>query len=731
MFKHSYSSGYDEPKEFFTEALIESSTFDLGLGFFSSSGIRSLAYGFALFIANGGKMRVIINHILSESDKTAIENGQRHLIVEFEEKIISDINRLTHTLSTADEQFFRCLSYLISINRIEFVATISTKGGLGHDKYGIFTDDKGNKVAFIGSANFSQSALELNGETITVFSSAEDGKRVVEYQSLFDELWSNDTPHLMHIPIEEVKTHIEGRFPKETMNELIENGVNLREIETESLSYSKVPQKPLSQRLLDKIEFKEQEPRFPFPEERDIQKNAYKAWVENEKQGIFAMATGSGKTVTALNCLLKQYRENGFYKAIIVVPTQTLAIQWQHEAESFNFQNIVSTHTDKDWGNTLNRYTTRSLLDKTKNLIVITTYATFNRKDVQSFIEKTKGMDNFLYIADEVHNMGSPNSLKHFPKMISWRIGLSATPERIYDDIGSDKLYQFFNSRPPQYTYRYTMKRAIDENILCHYDYYPVFVELTNYEMEEYERISAQLRKYIDPDMGTYKPEAEMLLLKRKRIIHKAENKKVAISNLLEELKEKRKLDYTFVFVPEGFEVDYSEKEIYDIDKDDIHIIDEYAQMFKEQGYSYHKYISGLDDAPSILKGFSDGDIQILLSMKCLDEGVDIPRAEHAIFCSSTGNPRQFVQRRGRVLRKSKDKEKATIWDLIVMPPNVSTDSADIERNMFIGEVKRIVNFATLADNQIDILYGDLKELCEQLRIRLFDMLDEENQQYK
>ena len=725
-FKHSYSSGYDEPKEFFTEALIESSTFDLGLGFFSSSGIRSLAYGFALFIANGGKMRVVINHILSKEDKIAIENGQKHLIDDFESRILSDIVKLTKTLSTEDEHFFRCLSYLISINRIEFVATISTKGGLGHDKYGVFTDEKGNKVAFIGSANFSQSALELNGETITVFTSPDDNKRIVEYQTLFDKSWENDTPHLLHIPIDNVKTVISEEFPKTSFEQLLGESINLRE----NNSFNN-HSKSLSQRLLDKIEHKEQEPRFPFPEERQIQIDAYNAWIDNGKTGVFAMATGTGKTVTALNCLRKQYKENGFYKAIIVVPTQALAIQWEKEAKAFNFQNIVSTHTDKEWKHTLNRYITRSLLDQSKSIVIITTYATFNRKDIQLFIQKVKGLDTFLYIADEAHNIGSSSSLKHLPYNIQWRIGLSATPERIYDDFGSEKLYDFFNSRPPEYTYRFTMKQAIEDKILCHYDYYPIFVELTNSEMEEYEAISAQLRKFIDPDTGKYKPEAEKLLLKRKRIIHKAENKKIAISNLLDELKQKRKLDYTFVFVPEGYEPDYSVNDAYDIEQDDIHIIDEYAQMFKEHSYSYHKYISGLDDAPNVLKSFADGDIQILLSMKCLDEGVDIPRAEHAIFCSSTGNPRQFVQRRGRVLRKSKGKDKAKIWDLIVTPPNVMNDSIGIERNMFISEVKRIVNFAALADNQIDILYGDLKNYCEALRIDLFEMLEEENNNYK
>lgn len=725
-FKHSYSSGYDEPKEFFTEALIESSTFDLGLGFFSSSGIRSLAYGFALFIANGGKMRVVINHILSKEDKEAIENGQKHLVKDFENRILSDIQKLTKTLSKEDEHFFHCLSYLISINRIEFIATISTKGGLGHDKYGIFTDDEGNKVVFIGSANFSHSALELNGETITVFTSPNDDKRISEYQTLFDKSWENDTPHLIHIPIDEVKTFISENFHKESLKQLLGNSINLREDKSINDFC-----KPLSQRVLEKIELKEQEPRFPFPEERSIQIDAYNAWIKNGKNGVFAMATGSGKTVTALNCLRKQYKDNGFYKAIIVVPTQALAIQWQKEAEAFNFQNIISTHTEKDWKNTLSRYTTRSFLDQSKNIILITTYATFNRKDIQLFLHKVKGLDSFIYIADEAHNIGSASSLKNLPYNIKWRIGLSATPERIYDDLGSEKLYEFFNSRAPEYTYRYTMKQAIEENILCHYDYFPIFVELTDSEMDEYENISVQLRKFIDSDTGKYKPEAEKLLLKRKRIIHKAENKKVAISNLLEDLKQKRKLDYTFVFVPEGYEPNYSERDSYDIDQEDVHIIDEYAQMFKNQGYSYHKYISGLDDALNILKSFANGDIQILLSMKCLDEGVDIPRAEHAIFCSSTGNPRQFVQRRGRVLRKSKGKDKAKIWDLIVTPPNVMNDSSGIERSIFLNEVKRIVNFAALADNQIDILYGELKNYCEALRIDLFEMLEEENNNYK
>lgn len=730
-FKLSYSSGYDEPKNFFTEALAESCRFDLCLGFFSSSAIRCLSHGFAFFIANGGKMRVVINHILNPQDKEAIEKGQKHLAEVVENSVLTDIKKLTETLSREDKLFFKCLSYLISIDRIQFVATVSSKGGLGHDKYGIFKDEKGNKVLFTGSANFSKTAIELNGETISVFTQPHDNDRIDEYENMFNEWWQGNTPHLTHIPLEQVKTQITDSFSPETLKELIREGVTLERID---LGYSEnsAMETPLSASLLAKLEEKEFEPRFPFPTERDIQINAYQAWLDNNKQGIFAMATGTGKTVTALNCLLKQYKENGFYKAIIVVPTQALAIQWEKEVRNFNFQNIISTHTNKDWKNALSRYTTRCLMDTKKNIVIITTYATFNRKDIQYFLGHTKGVDTFLYIADEAHNLGSSSSLRHLPNMISWRIGLSATPERIYDEIGSSKLYDFFNSQPPKYTFRYTMKQAIENDILCHYDYYPIFVSLNDEEMNQYKSLTRKLLSLLDGDKGKYRDEeqAKKLLLLRKQVIHKAENKKYAIASLLEELKDKKKLDYTFVFVPEGYEHDYSREEAYSIEENDLHIIDEYAQMFKQQGYNYYKFIGGMEESDEVLRNFACGSIQVLLSMKCLDEGVDIPRAENAIFCSSTGNPRQFVQRRGRVLRKSKDKEKAHIWDLIVLPVEGDEDTFNIERNMFTGEVRRILNFAALADNSISVLYGPLKRICDQYEIDLFDMLEEENEQY-
>lgn len=732
-FAITYSTGYEhEPKEFFTEALIESKFFDLGLGFFSTSGIRCLAYGFALFIANGGRMRVVINHILSEKDKSAIEKGQSGIVEDFEEKILNDVTQLCNTLSRQDEHFFNCFSYLIYANRIEFVATVSTQGGLGHDKYGIFTDDNGNKVAFSGSANFSQTAMEVNGETITAFTSWKSPDYVVDLESKFNDNWDKDNNHLIHIPMSKVTSYIMDKFGNVKLKKLLDSEIDIRDIKEIDI-VDPITSKPLPSYLIDKIESKEQEPRFPFPTERSIQIDAYNAWIENSKNGIFAMATGSGKTVTALNCVLKQYRKNGFYKTIIVVPTRALAIQWEDEVKHFNFQNVISTHTEKEWKHLLSRYTTKSYLNQRKNIVVITTYATFIRRNIQEFIKKTKGIEDFIFIADEAHNLGAPGPMKHLPNNIKYRIGLSATPERIYDEGGSKKLYEFFNSEPPKYTYRFTMNDAIWKSnppILCHYEYYPLFISLTTDEMEQYNILTEKLRKFIDPLTGKYKKDAEMLLMARKRIIHKATNKKIKVAELLDEQKKKGNLNYTFVFVPEGYEPDYAEIDGYDIAPEDIHIIDEYSEMFRERRYSYHQYISGLDDAPSILDSFERGDIQILLSMKCLDEGVDIPRAQNAIFISSTGNPRQFIQRRGRVLRTCKGKDMAYIWDLIVTPPNVSGTASSVERNLFWGEVKRILNFAALADNKIDILYGELKQVCDSLNISMFDMLETEEEQY-
>ncbi|NPA44853.1 MAG: DEAD/DEAH box helicase family protein, partial [Chlorobi bacterium] len=500
-----YATGEEhEPIEFFFDALLESKTFDLGLGYFSSSAISALSAGFAYFIHRGGKMRIIINDILSQKDKDAIEQAINSE-VEFEEAILQDIKQLFKTLSKQDEHFFKCLSYLISKDRIEFLATKPKNGkrGIAHNKYGIFKDEEGNKVAFNGSANFSKNALINNVESISCYkswtSSEEDKKRLSYFENLFNKTWNGKAKNIEVIPINRVKTHIQNTFDVDDIEQLLNEEVKL-------ISQNKRLPKRIKEKVDKLFSTNKKEPHFPIfngkqAEPRQYQKDAYKAWINNNYLGIFAMATGTGKTITSLNCVLNEYKKNKSYNVLILVPTRALVSQWIEEAKKFNFSNIYTTQ-DNNWFNILSDHLFNLMLnnDEDNNIVFISTYASFNGDKFQRLM-RNKGWNEFILIADEAHNMGSPRTLKNLPNNILKRIGLSATPERVYDEKGSNKIYEFFNSKPPCYTYSYSMYKAITQEptVLTKYFYYPYFTHLNEKELVEYNEITKQLYRNYDP----------------------------------------------------------------------------------------------------------------------------------------------------------------------------------------------------------------------------------------
>jgi HKD family nuclease len=312
-YKIVYSSGEDEPAEFFIDSLMESATFDLGLGFFSSSGFRALSLSFAYFIAHGGKMRILINDILSAEDKDAIIKGYSlnpDQIIE--EKIISDLSNLHSALSCTDSHFFKCLSWMIATNKIEFkaIVPINNSIGIAHQKFGIFKDLDSNTVAFSGSANFSSNALFNNIETLSCYKSwvgeKTESERIKYFEILFDKLWSGKFENVRIIPIEKVKTYIKDKFKVDGIEELlIEEDVIQKEVSRNSFPPS------LSLKISEiqkKIKGFKEEPHFPngnlpFP----YQLKALENWESSNYNGFFEMATGTGKTITALNCALKLY----------------------------------------------------------------------------------------------------------------------------------------------------------------------------------------------------------------------------------------------------------------------------------------------------------------------------------------------------------------------------------------------------------------------------------------
>ena len=648
-----------------------------------------------------------------------------NLIHQFRFFDITDIEKLKNTLSERDAHFFDCLAWLIRNNRLD-IRIVAPKDGIGisHTKTGVFSDGM-NKVGFDGSCNFSRSALIDNIESLTAFCDWDGNPASATINKIngeFELVFTGKDENVVFVPTDKVKTHIAESFKNKELKDLLEDEYKFIQQDIADKSLPKSVIKALDKaknkveieiekikkqgEVVEPIDFGK--PRFPYESgPREYQKQAFDNWKNNKQKGLFAMATGTGKTITSLNCLLEIYNKSGYYKAIILVPTITLVEQWEIECKKFNFSTIIKVCSK--YNNWKSAVANLRLLEITKanndlSYIIISTYASFVRSNV--FMELNQFPKNkLLLIADEAHNMGGGLMAQRLSDIkYLRRIGLSATPERQFDDTGNRKLMDFFGCAD-NYTFEYSMAEAIKNGALCRYYYYPHIVRLTENEMAEYVELSKKIVKI----MGFHDEESQerlkMLLLKRKRIIHKAANKLSAFKQIVQQRMEERgSLKYTLVYIPEGNKPDNFTRIVRDMDS---HII-------------VRQFTSESTDRDAMLKGFADGSIDVLTSMKCLDEGVDVPRSELAIFCASTGNPRQFIQRRGRVLRTHKDKRFAIIHDLIVIPDNVFDEECyALEKSLVQSELRRVRDFALLSENLNDTI-RELDDVLNKYVISIF-----------
>jgi superfamily II DNA or RNA helicase len=704
-----YKTGSEEdPMQFYLEGLTNSIEFSLLLGYFSSSAISLLSVGFASFISRGGKMRMVINHVLSEKDKEVI-----YRVEEGPDKIkvfdLSDVVSLGKTLDEYGTHFFECLAYLIRERRIE-IKIIKPKNGKGiaHYKSGVFNDGV-DSVGYQASCNFTYYGLSENIEQLEAFLSWENGrsnKMIKKQIRTIDDYFSESDEDVEYLTSKDIEVVLKDRFGKVDIDELLVREDELLR-KKQSLIQNNTRLKNTINKICSEIETIRRMPRFPYSEgPREYQVDAYNNWVQNNYKGIFAMATGTGKTITALNCVLSEFNKKpkNTYHVLILVPTITLVEQWGREVSSFNFQEIYKVSSKVNWQNEV-----VTLISTAKRIpvsfVIISTYASFVKDKFQSLIKDLP--EDTLFIADEGHNLASPtvsSSLINFK--LERRIGLSATPKRKYDFEGTAAMELFFNDKEP-YTYSFSMEKAIKEGVLCEYYYYPHIVKLTSIEMTEYVEISNQIAKLYR--LGKENPEKdsiiERLLLKRKRIVHKAENKLEATVSILEkQFVDKGNLKYTFVYVPEGETFEIKEEDE-DLVTENIRLINQYTREIAklDNKILVNQFVSGMTDRDDILQQFQKGEIDVIASMKCLDEGVDIPRAETAIFCSSTGNPRQFIQRRGRILRKHPEKKYAVIHDLVIIPEvDYNEDDMtnfELEKKLVKSELERVMYFASLSRN--------------------------------
>ena len=737
-----------EPIGFFSEALCNATQFDIKLGFFSSSAINILSDGFATFLYNSGRMRMVINDVLSIHDQQAIMAGETDVMVPYFD--LQDLAEVKRTLSERDIHFFECLAWLIKNEKLEIKIVVPKEGeGIAHSKCGVFSDGL-NRVAFDGSCNFSRTALIENLESLTVFCDWDGQGDICKIDDIaedFERTFSGNDDSVLYLKAEEVKAGITSNFENKDINELIKDEQNLisRRLvgnlpDNIMLVLNKA--KRTVESIIEDIEGKKQdsisykEPQFPYDNPRDYQQLAFENWKNNGQKGLFAMATGTGKTITSLNCLLEIYKRKGYYKALILVPTVTLVEQWEEECRKFNFNRIVKVCSKyPSWKEEIRRIQFDERFCKENeniSFVIISTYSSFSREKVFGVLNSFS-RTQVLLIADEAHNMGAPGLLKRLGDInYLRRIGLSATPERQLDDAGNKRIFHFFGA-DEKYTYEYSMAEAINNGVLCRYFYYPHLVSLTSDEMEKYSDYSIKISKYFNYNSGTFDKTDDILmslLLARKRIIHKAANKITIFNEIVRKrFEEKGSLAYTLVYVPEGNKPDMLSSDMFD-NKDTIeddnethYLIDQYTKAVCDidKYVTVKKFTGDTKDRDAILADFASGKLQVLTSMKCLDEGVDVPRSEMAIFCASTGNPRQFIQRRGRVLRTHKDKEYAYLHDLVVIPKvKKSSPSFRMEQMLLLNELKRVNNFAQLSENPSFAL-TELLDVMNYYGLNLYD----------
>ncbi|MDZ8028212.1 MAG: DNA phosphorothioation system restriction enzyme [Nostoc sp. DedQUE01] len=434
--------------------------------------------------------------------------------------------------------------------------------------------------------------------------------------------------------------------------------------------------------------------RPPSLQLRQYQQEAIASWFANNGRGTLKMATGSGKTITALAIACELYQQINLQVLLVVCPYRHLVTQWARECEKFNLQPILAFENLRTWQSQLSTQIYNLRSGSQRFVTVITTNSTLIGDGFQSQLKYFPAKT--LIIGDEAHNLGAPKLEESLPRRVGLRLALSATPERYFDDLGTQSLFDYFG---PVLQPEFTLRDAIACGALVHYLYYPVLVELTEAESIAYLKLTKRIgrsllyRERENGQPGDFEDNEDLkpLLMQRARLIGAAENKLNALRDLMTT---RRETSHTLFYCSDGSQEAGQ--------RSSLRQLKAVAKILGvDLGYKVSTYTAqtSLEEREILRHQFESGELQGLVAIRCLDEGVDIPAIKTAVILSSSGNPRQFIQRRGRVLRPHPSKERATIFDMIVLPPDLDRETIEVERNLLKKELRRFVEFADLADN--------------------------------
>jgi superfamily II DNA or RNA helicase len=684
--KKSYDSDEDFIlRDFYIPVLSNSIKYFRIAGFFSSSALAVAARGLAKFIENGGYMELIASAKLRKEDVEAIKQG-----IEDPEKIIE--NNFIKDVDEIEDEFtkdhVRALGWMIANNKLKIKIAILTDDygnilddkseegyGMFHPKIGIFEDEEGNMLSFSGSVNESATGWIFNREEFKVFRNwDEEEKPYFDFDyKRFKKFWDGNSKRTKILDATEAiqKKLIEIAPPK------------FEDLDLEKWIKTENTKKHKATKLWDH------------------QKQAIDNWISKGGKGIFEMATGTGKTLAALGCLNNMINKEKKLITVITCPYDHLVKQWLGEIESFGMEcdMIIADSSNPGWKDEIVNDIYDIENDVSDKLIILTTHDTFSSNDFISIMQKTN-IKLFL-IADEVHGLGAPERKKGMLDKYDYRLGLSATPKRYFDIEGTEKIFNYFGDT----VFKFTLKEAINtinpdtgETYLTQYEYKPYFTEMTDEEFIKYEKETRKIARAYYSTKNNEEKEMwfNLLCIKRQEIVKNCSNKYILFNKILDEIGE---VKFCLVYCsPQQ--------------------IDKIQEILLEKNILQHKFTNiesvkpeekygGSSERSFLIKKFGEGVYDVLVAMKCLDEGIDIRPARIAILLSSSGNSREYIQRRGRVLRHFPGKKKAIIYDIIVVPTltgSISKDFYDLERKILMKELVRYKDFADDAINTLECI---------------------------
>ena len=649
------------------------------MGYFSSSSFAEIAPGLATFLRNSdAPFEMVISPFFTDGDFETLTRDEEELARCAQQIFLVDVpdeDALTrHTLE--------CLAWLIAQGRLVLKVAVMREA-LFHPKVWLF-DDTVHRVALHGSTNLTMSGLSRNREQLTLSRDWKGEEAVFHIERLqqeFDELWSGGDEDCAVLPLPEAiaRKVIERYKTKDMPDERILDGLWQKAHDAEVTAETEVAT-TTALKIPSGLDY----------ETGDFahQGEAVKAWEASGRRGILEMATGSGKTITSMIGAARLQKEVGNLLVVVSAPYRPLIAQWCDEIREFAIHpiNLTDAGGPEARNREIRQAGRRLRMGHSQAEVLVVSNDTLC---TEPFIQTLTGVKaHKLLIADECHNLGAATFSANPPDIFKYRLGLSATPVRQYDEEGTDALINYFGD----ICFSFTLEEAIGQ-CLTEYDYHVHFVELTSDEMREWRDLTDQIASQAwRLEAGASDPYLDNLLRQRRLILETADGKIDVLAGLLDS-QGPRQLRYTL---------------IYATDKEPEHL-EEANRLLERRGVLFHQLTQeetrSSKRTKSILSAFQDGLTQVLTAKRVLDEGVNIPQIKLAYILASTTVRRQWVQRRGRLLRKCSaiGKTHAVIHDFVVLPPG--TSAATVEqldrdaRRLIRSELDRVWEFARLSRN--------------------------------